>query len=48
MPIVVIAKCPIPGMSKTRLIPLLGETHAASFARAMLSDVLQTLEHEVR
>ena len=41
--IVVFAKCPIPGASKTRLAPLLGEEGAASLARAMLSDILMTL-----
>ncbi len=41
--IVVVAKCPLPGSCKTRLIPLLGEEGAASLARAMLSDVLSSL-----
>jgi glycosyltransferase A (GT-A) superfamily protein (DUF2064 family) len=41
--IVVVAKCPLSGLSKTRLVPLLGEEGAASLARAMLSDVLSSL-----
>lgn len=43
--IVVVAKCPIPGKSKTRLQPLLGIDGSALFAKAMLSDVLVTI-HE--
>mmetsp|Transcript_41834 Transcript_41834/g.100842 ORF Transcript_41834/g.100842 Transcript_41834/m.100842 type:complete len:336 (+) Transcript_41834:153-1160(+) len=43
--IVVVAKCPIPGKSKTRLIPLLGKDGSSKLAKAMLSDVLLTLEH---
>ena len=39
----VFAKCPIPGRSKTRLTPLLGEDGAASLATAMLSDILVSL-----
>jgi hypothetical protein len=42
--IVVVAKCPIPGKSKTRLIPLLGEKGSTQLAKAMLSDVLLTLD----
>jgi glycosyltransferase A (GT-A) superfamily protein (DUF2064 family) len=42
--IVVVAKCPVPGKSKTRLIPLLGLSDSATLAKAMLSDVLLTLE----
>ncbi|KAL7544741.1 hypothetical protein ACHAWF_008100 [Thalassiosira exigua] len=38
--IAVFAKCPIPGASKTRLAPMLGDEGAASLAKAMLSDVL--------
>lgn len=41
--IVVVAKCPIPNKSKTRLIPLLGEEGSAKFAKALLSDVLVSL-----
>jgi hypothetical protein len=41
--IAVVAKCPIPGKSKTRLIPLLGQDGSAQLAQAMLSDVLGTL-----
>jgi len=40
----VVAKCPIPGKSKTRLIPLLGEDGTVELARSMLSDVLLTLD----
>jgi glycosyltransferase A (GT-A) superfamily protein (DUF2064 family) len=45
--IVVVAKCPVPGKSKTRLIPLLGLCDSATLAKAMLSDVLLTLEKSV-
>ena len=38
--IVVVAKCPIPGQSKTRLIPVLGEEGSAALAKSMLADVL--------
>ena len=41
--VVVVAKCPIPGRSKTRLIPLLGEEGSSKLAKAMLSDVLVSL-----
>ena len=41
--IVVFAKCPLPGSSKTRLAPLLGDDGAALLAQAMLSDVLSSL-----
>jgi hypothetical protein len=41
--IVVVAKCPIPGKSKTRLAPLLGAEGSAFLAKALLSDVLVTL-----
>jgi glycosyltransferase A (GT-A) superfamily protein (DUF2064 family) len=40
---VVVAKCPIPGKSKTRLIPLLGPEGSVVLAKAMLADVLTTL-----
>jgi hypothetical protein len=43
--IVVVAKCPVPGNGKTRLIPLLGLCDLAMLAKAMLSDVLLTLEN---
>mmetsp|Transcript_29177 Transcript_29177/g.48223 ORF Transcript_29177/g.48223 Transcript_29177/m.48223 type:complete len:292 (-) Transcript_29177:1058-1933(-) len=43
--IVVVAKCPLPGKSKTRLIPMLGEEGSAQLAKAMLSDVLCSLVH---
>mmetsp|Transcript_5421 Transcript_5421/g.6248 ORF Transcript_5421/g.6248 Transcript_5421/m.6248 type:complete len:505 (+) Transcript_5421:77-1591(+) len=42
--IIVVAKCPIPGKSKTRLIPLLGEIGSAQLAKSMLSDVLKTID----
>jgi glycosyltransferase A (GT-A) superfamily protein (DUF2064 family) len=42
--IVVVAKCPIPGKSKTRLITLLGEDGSAALAKSMLSDVLLTID----
>ena len=42
--IVVVAKCPIPGKSKTRLIPLLGKEGSVRLARSMLSDVLKTID----
>ncbi|VEU35306.1 unnamed protein product [Pseudo-nitzschia multistriata] len=42
--IVVVAKCPIPGKSKTRLIPLMGEEGSVRMAKAMLSDVLKTID----
>jgi hypothetical protein len=42
--IVVVAKCPIPGKSKTRLIPLLGELGSVLLAKSMLSDVLKTID----
>lgn len=41
--VVVVAKCPIAGVSKTRLAPLLGDEGAAQLAQAMLSDVLVSL-----
>ncbi|KAL3773989.1 hypothetical protein HJC23_009719, partial [Cyclotella cryptica] len=41
--VVVFAKCPISGVSKTRCAPLLGYDGAASLAQAMLSDILITL-----
>ena len=41
--VVVVAKCPIPGKSKTRLIPLLGEEGSVRLARSMLSDVVKTV-----
>jgi len=39
----VFAKCPIPGQSKTRIAPLLGEDGSASLATAMISDILVSL-----
>lgn len=39
----VFAKCPVPGRSKTRIAPLLGEDEAALLATAMLSDIIVSL-----
>ena len=36
----VIAKEPVPGLAKTRLVPALGEAGAARAASAMLADTL--------
>lgn len=41
--VVVVAKCPSPGESKTRLIPLTGTTGSAKLATALLADVLSGL-----
>jgi glycosyltransferase A (GT-A) superfamily protein (DUF2064 family) len=41
--IVIVAKCPFPGFSKTRLIPLFGMEGSARLAKAMLSDTMITL-----
>ncbi|KAL7581515.1 hypothetical protein ACA910_022084 [Epithemia clementina (nom. ined.)] len=41
--VVVVAKCPVPGQSKTRLAPLLGDRGAANLAKAMLCDVILAL-----
>jgi hypothetical protein len=42
--IVLLAKCPTPGLSKTRLIPCLGSASAAAdLARALLCDVVLTI-----
>lgn len=41
--IVVVAKCPIPGQSKTRLSKLLGTEGSAVLAKSMLLDVLQQI-----
>jgi glycosyltransferase A (GT-A) superfamily protein (DUF2064 family) len=46
--IVVVAKCPRAGTSKTRLVPALGEQGAADLAKAMLLDVLSTIAECVR
>ncbi len=40
--IIVVAKAPVPGFAKTRLIPVLGETGAARLARRMLHHTLGT------
>lgn len=40
--IIVIAKAPVPGFAKTRLIPALGETGAARLAARMLQHTLAT------
>jgi glycosyltransferase A (GT-A) superfamily protein (DUF2064 family) len=41
--IAIIAKCPSPGKSKTRLIPLLGEEGSVDLAKSMFADILMTL-----
>jgi len=41
--IVVVAKTPVAGQSKTRLIPALGAAGSAVLAQAMLLDVLTTV-----
>lgn len=46
--IVVVAKCPIPGHCKTRLIPMLGSIGAAALSKAMLADVLTSVDQCVR
>jgi glycosyltransferase A (GT-A) superfamily protein (DUF2064 family) len=38
--IVIFAKVPLPGIAKTRLIPVLGEAGAARLAQQMLSDTV--------
>lgn len=43
--IVVVAKCPLPGASKTRLVELLGGTGSAALAQALLSDVVTAISH---
>jgi len=45
--IIVLAKCPIAGSSKTRLSSLLGDEGAARLAKAMLSDVLTSISEDV-
>ncbi len=45
--IVIFAKYPISGSSKTRLSPLLGDDGSASLARAMLSDVIEGISFHV-
>lgn len=42
-PVVVLTKVPEPGRVKTRLVPRLGAERAASLARAMAEDVLETV-----
>jgi glycosyltransferase A (GT-A) superfamily protein (DUF2064 family) len=44
--IVVFAKCPIPGSSKTRLSMLVGDEGSAKVAKAMLSDILLTISKD--
>jgi rSAM/selenodomain-associated transferase 1 len=41
--LIVIAKAPLPGRAKTRLIPALGEAGAAAVAEASLSDTLHAV-----
>lgn len=43
----VVAKAPVPGRVKTRLVPLLGEEGAAALSRAMLLDTLESCRREV-
>ena len=43
LPVVVMAKAPVAGRVKTRLVPVLGAEGAARLARALLEDGLQTL-----
>lgn len=43
----VVAKAPVAGRVKTRLVPLLGEEGAAALARAMLLDTLECCRREV-
>jgi len=45
--IIVFAKCPIAGSSKTRLTSLLGDEGAALLAKAMLSDILKSISEDV-
>ena len=45
--LVVFAKCPMPGKSKTRLSGLLGLDGSAFLAKAMLSDVLKSISEDV-
>lgn len=45
--VVLVAKCPIAGAVKTRLARDIGEEGAASFARAMLCDVLEQVGRSV-
>jgi glycosyltransferase A (GT-A) superfamily protein (DUF2064 family) len=45
--IVVFAKVPCVGTSKTRLIPFLGAEGSVLMAEAMLSDVLEAINNEV-
>lgn len=46
--IVVVAKVPIEGKSKTRLIPKLGASGSVRLATAMLQDVVETIGSDVR
>lgn len=43
----VVAKAPVPGRVKTRLVPVLGEEGAAALSRAMLLDTLECCRREV-
>lgn len=40
----IICKAPIPGRSKTRLVPILGPERAAALSRAFLVDLAETIE----
>ena len=42
--IAIICKVPIPGRSKTRLIPHLGAERAVALSRAFLTDLAATVE----
>ena len=46
--IVLVAKCPIAGKSKTRLSKLVGKEGSALLAKSMLSDVLESIGQCVR
>ncbi len=43
----IVAKAPVPGRVKTRLVPRLGEEGAAALSRAMLLDTLECCRREV-
>lgn len=45
--LVLVTKVPLPGSSKTRLVPALGQDGAEAAATAMLTDVLRMAKKEV-
>lgn len=45
--LVLVTKVPLPGLSKTRLIPSLGPAGATAAAVAMLTDVVNIAKREV-